>query len=261
MGIYVVTGGTKGIGGKTVELLRSYGHEVVNIDIDNGDIAADLGTAEGRETVVSDMHRMYPGGIDGLVCNAGIAGIPKYKLSYILSVDYFGPIAVAEGLYDLLRLKKGNCAITLTDTTTYPRHGKYSVVELLNNCGDEARIGRLVDTFDPVDAANSMYLASKVALARWMRRISSTWAAHGVNMNAVAPGAVDTTIMQGYRKMEDGVMLFPMPAHFRENRFMDPADVAHALAFLVLPGVRGMSGSILFCDAGTNTIAHTEVNY
>ena len=33
MGIYAVTGGSSGIGKKTVELLKENGHEVVNIDI------------------------------------------------------------------------------------------------------------------------------------------------------------------------------------------------------------------------------------
>ena len=36
MGIYVVTGGTKGIGEQTVAILRSKGHEVINVDVDGG---------------------------------------------------------------------------------------------------------------------------------------------------------------------------------------------------------------------------------
>ena len=270
MGIYAVTGGTKGIGGKVVGILQSHGHEVINIDIDNGDIVADLGTAEGRESVITIMHKRCPDGLDGLVCNAGIAGLSRFKPSYVLSVNYFGAVTIAEGLYDLLIMKKGNCAVTLTGTTTYAKNGKYSVVELLTNCGDEARIGRLVDSleeenneqsgnsFDPGGVRNYMYLSSKVALARWVRRISSTWAAHGVNLNAVCPGAVDTTIMHGTMDISHGLTIFPIPALYGQGRFMDPADVAHSLAFLVLPGIKGMSGSIISCDAGTNTVNNTE---
>ena len=33
MGVYAVTGGSHGIGAKTVELLKKEGHEVVNIEI------------------------------------------------------------------------------------------------------------------------------------------------------------------------------------------------------------------------------------
>ena len=282
MGKYVITGGTKGIGGKAAEIIRNHGHEVINIDIDNGDINADLGTSEGREKAISQVYDLCPKGLDGLICNAGIAGLSMFKPSYVLSVNFFGTLAIAEGLYKLLKMKRGNCAVTLTGTTTYGRNGKYSVVQLLTDCGDEQRIGRLVDSFeqesigrhikndDPdngdhqgvsfhaSDVGNCMYLSSKVALALWVRRISSTWAAHGVNINAVGPGAVDTTIMRGTVDMKDGLSIFPIPALFGEERFMDPSDVAHVLAFLVLPGIKGMSGSIVYCDAGTNTVNNTE---
>jgi NAD(P)-dependent dehydrogenase (short-subunit alcohol dehydrogenase family) len=45
MGTYAVTGGSKGIGEKTVGILRRAGHEVINIDIAGGDICVDLGRA------------------------------------------------------------------------------------------------------------------------------------------------------------------------------------------------------------------------
>ena len=48
MGIYVITGATSGIGAKTAEILRERGHEVVNIDLNGGDINANLATKEGR---------------------------------------------------------------------------------------------------------------------------------------------------------------------------------------------------------------------
>ena len=258
MGIYAVTGGTKGIGKSTVDILRAQGHDVLNIDIDGGDINADLGTAGGRESAVSQIHKNCPDGLDGLVCNAGIGPIPIFKLSYILSVNYFGTVAIAEGLYDLLKMKKGNCVVTLTSASSFSHRGRYSVDALLNNCGDEARIGRLVDTFNQQEAGNAIYLSTKVALAHWVRRVSSSWAAHGVNINAVAPGAVDTTIMHGFKKPEEGLFDIPMPTLFRQQRVMDPADVAHALAFLVLPGAKGISGAILSCDAGTTAILDND---
>ena len=42
MGVYVVTGGSGGIGGKTVEILREQGHEVINVDLKDSDISANL---------------------------------------------------------------------------------------------------------------------------------------------------------------------------------------------------------------------------
>lgn len=74
MGIYVVTGGSGGIGGKTAEILRGQGHEVVNVDLKDGDICANLAKAEGREEVIRRIHELYPDGIDGLCCHAGVSG-------------------------------------------------------------------------------------------------------------------------------------------------------------------------------------------
>ena len=266
MGIYVVTGGTKGIGGKTVELLRDNGHETINIDIDGGDINADLGTAEGRLFSIAQVHERCPDGLDGLVCNHGIVGLPGFKLSYILSVNYFGALAVIDGLYDLLKMKNGKCAVTVSGAIAYAnrKNNKYFVDGLLNNCGDEARIGRLVDTFEHLEdgvMGNTMYQASKIALARWVRRVSATWAAHGVSINAVAPGGVDTTIMHGFRPPENDTFVYPMPAYFGQRRAMAPVDLAEVLAFLVTCETNGISGAVLFCDAGANTVIDTERYY
>ena len=255
MGIYVVTGGTKGIGEQLINILRAKEHDVINVDIDGGDINADLGTAEGRASVIAEVRRRCPDGLDGLVCNHGIAGLPRFKPSYILAVNYFGAVEVAEGLYDLLKMKRGNCVVTVSGSIAHLKRGKYFVDELLNNCGDEKRIGRLVDAF-PVqeNAVVTMYVSSKIALANWVRRVSSSWAARGVNVNAVGPGAVDTTIMHGFKKYDEYAYYYPMPGLYGKGGFMNPADVAPALAFLVLPESKGISGEILFCDAGATAI-------
>ena len=74
MGVYVVTGGSGGIGGKTVEILRSQGHETINVDLKGGDINANIATKEGRQDVIDKIHERHPEGIDGLICVAGVAG-------------------------------------------------------------------------------------------------------------------------------------------------------------------------------------------
>lgn len=48
MGVYAITGASSGIGAKTKELLLQKGHEVINIDLKDGDICVNLATPEGR---------------------------------------------------------------------------------------------------------------------------------------------------------------------------------------------------------------------
>jgi len=51
---------------------------------------------------------------------------------------------------------------------------------------------------------------------------------------------------------------YPMPAIPDQEGEMMPDDVAHVIAFMVMPGANGMSGSILFCDAGASAIIDPE---
>lgn len=257
MGTFVVTGGSSGIGKQAVMILRDLGHEVINIDLRNGDINADLGTAEGRQKVIDQVHERFAHGLDGLICNHGVMGLPRHKLSYVLSVNYFGAVAIMTGLYDLLKLKQGRCVATISGSITHVKRGKFFVDSLLTNCGDEARIGRLVDSF-PRERGDMMYISSKLALTNWVRRVSASWAVNGVSINAVLPGAVATNITEGFVRPDLDTYYYPMPMHYGTEDQMDPNEVAHALVFMVLPESKGICGATLYCDAGYAAIVDPD---
>jgi NAD(P)-dependent dehydrogenase (short-subunit alcohol dehydrogenase family) len=262
MGIYAVTGGTKGIGFQTAEALSAMGHEVINIDIDRGEIAVDLGTEAGRRTAIDALHRRCPEGLDGLVCNAAIAVAKKF--STILSVNYFGAVLLAEGVYDLLKQKRGNCVVTVSFSIAYTNRDRYFIDELLVNSGDEKRIGALVDSFEPAAAGHAIYVSTKMALARWVRRTAPAWAVHGVSLNAVAPGGVATTILDSLPdggKNKELLLSNPMPTVYRAETMMDPASLGPVLAFMATPAAKGCSGDIVFCDGGASSIIHPEKYY
>jgi NAD(P)-dependent dehydrogenase (short-subunit alcohol dehydrogenase family) len=63
------------------------------------------------------------------------------------------------------------------------------------NCGDETRIAQLIDGLPPEGKGQNIYICTKLALVRYVRRVAPAWAVAGVNLNALAPGAVETTIM------------------------------------------------------------------
>ena len=97
MGIYAITGASSGIGAKTKELLIQQGHKVINIDLKDGDICVNLASQEGRQSAVDQLHTMCPDGLDGMICNAGVSGACG-NLGLIISLNYFGTVAVANGV-------------------------------------------------------------------------------------------------------------------------------------------------------------------
>lgn len=163
MGVYAITGASSGIGAKTKELLLQKGHEVINIDLKDGDICANLATPEGRQTAVDKLHELHPEGLDGMICNAGVSGACG-NAELIISLNYFGTVAIAKGVYDLLQKKHGSCVVTVSNTISQGA-GRKDIVDLLNNIGDEKRVLSLVSSMDSTNLSvgNSLYVSTKYA--------------------------------------------------------------------------------------------------
>lgn len=260
MGIYAVTGGSSGIGAKTVELLKAAGHRVYNIDVNNGDITANLASDEGRQFVIDELGRRSPEGLDGLICCAGVSNSCG-NLKLIISLNYFGAVRLAEGVFDLLKKRRGACVVVASNTISQGA-ARMDVVNLLNNQMDEPRVLALMEKLDPKKDAHSMYVATKYALARWMRRVSADWAAQGVRMNAIAPGNVETAMtakLSPYERV--AVLALPIPTLYGHDKLMDPEDIAKSIVFLASSQSSGVNGVILFCDGGTDALLNTEKVY
>ena len=106
MGVYAMTGGATGIGAALKARLQSSGHDVICVDIRDADIVADLSTAEGREHAVAEVRARAADGLDGLIPCAGVPPVTQ-PLSLIARVNYFGVVAVVEGLKDLVAKRRG----------------------------------------------------------------------------------------------------------------------------------------------------------
>ena len=266
MGVYIVTGGSGGIGGKTVEILRSQGHEVINVDLKDADICANLATKEGRDHVIKTVHEMYPDGIDGLCCNAGVSGACG-NLKLIISLNYFGAVNLAHGLFDLLRKKKGSCVVTSSNTISQGA-ARPDIADMLNYSQtkpiNEERILKIIEKFDDsnLSVGNSIYVTTKYALARWVRRVSASWAANGVRINTVAPGNVSTpmTATMG-DNAKAALAALPIPTNYGTDELMQPEDIANVIVFLVSPLAHGVNGNVMFVDGGTDALLNSEKVY
>ncbi|MFT6091638.1 2-dehydro-3-deoxy-D-gluconate 5-dehydrogenase KduD [Sulfitobacter sp.] len=92
------------------------------------------------------------------------------------------------------------------------------------------------------------YTASKHGVAGLTKILANEWAARGINVNAVAPGYIDTNNTQALRSdpARNKAILERIPA----GRWGDASDIAGAAVYLSSPAARYVHGTILNVDGG-----------
>lgn len=255
MGIYVVTGGTTGIGAEVCRMLMGEGHEVFNIAYNGGDLSADLSTGEGVNVAIQAVQERYPDGIDGLISNAGVG--PTAPPEKILALNFYAGTYIAEGLRPLLAKKKGCCVMTSSNSITNSSV-RMDWVELLTNLRNRER-GMDLARMIPQAQAASVYSSSKCALARWVRRVSPSWAVDGLRINAVAPGNTTTPMTKNLTEQQkDAALLIPIPTRYGTREFLDAEEIANAIVFLASKKASGINGVVLFVDGGIDALMRSE---
>ncbi|MFY9927222.1 MAG: SDR family NAD(P)-dependent oxidoreductase [Streptosporangiaceae bacterium] len=92
------------------------------------------------------------------------------------------------------------------------------------------------------------YAATKGGMNQMFRVMAREWAPHGVTVNAVAPGYIETDLTKAYldqdNHREDLESLVPA------ERLGRPEEVADAITFLASDRARFITGQILYVDGG-----------
>lgn len=249
MATIAITGAAGGIGQATTTRLEADGHRVIGIDVRDAEVKVDLTTEGGRRAMVREVEERSGGTLDGLVVGAGMTGADG---AAIVSLNYFGAVATLEGLRPLL--EEGTApsvvAISSNSITTQPGY-PYEVTELCL-AGDESR-ARVTAAPDGVGA----YGASKLALARWVRRqaTSAQWIGAGIRLNAIAPGFIDTPLTAGQWDFVSSLGdIYPMPS----GRSGQADEVAGLLAYLLSPEAGFFCGSLIVMDGGTEAALRAD---
>ena len=92
------------------------------------------------------------------------------------------------------------------------------------------------------------YTASKHGVAGITKLLANEWAARNINVNAIAPGYIETNNTQALRAdpIRNKAILERIPA----GRWGRPEDIAETAVFLAAPASKYIHGTVLNVDGG-----------
>lgn len=236
----LVTGANTGIGqGISVSIARAGGQVVAvgrsSMDETEARIAAvggkviahrcDLGDHEAVKTLITDVWRKI-GALDGLVNNAGI--IRRADSLDLTEADW-------DEVIDL-NLKS---AFLLCQA-----YGRRTIAE--GRRGRIVNIGSLLSFQGGIRVAS--YTASKHGLQGITRILANEWAGLGINVNAIAPGYVESNNTEALRA--DGERSASILARIPANRWGKPDDIGGAAVFLLSEASSYVHGATIPVDGG-----------
>jgi NAD(P)-dependent dehydrogenase (short-subunit alcohol dehydrogenase family) len=251
MATYALTGGATGIGAAIKVQLREAGHQVIVVDLADGDICADLSDSSGRQKAIDGIRALAPNGLDGFIPCAGL-GPSVRPFSLITKVNYFAAVAITEGVLDLLVKRKGSIVMIASNSAAMVGHDDY--VELMLSDQETAACD-LIENKD----GHSAYAGSKHALSCWLRRKAPDYARQGVRLNAVAPGIINTPLSDKVLADKDlGQVMKDFGDSVPLGAIGKPEQIADVVCFMLSSKASFMAGSIVFVDGGHDAMLRPD---
>ena len=252
MGTFALTGGATGIGAELKRQLLAGGHQVISVDIREGDIIADLSSPEGRQAAIDGVRELAPDGLDGFIPCAGLPPVAR-PLSLIASVNYFAVVATVEGLKDLVAKKRGTVLLVASNSAPMvPADDAF--VQLCLGGDEDAALAEIAQR-----DGHTAYAGSKRAVSVWMRRNVVPYAKLGVRLNAVAPGITQTPLSeQVMSDAELGPAMKEFGAMVPWGGTARPDQIANVMRFLLSPEADFVCGSVVFVDGGSDAMLRPD---
>ena len=238
----VVTGGSRGLGLGIVRRLAAAGYSVIGVARKKSDpltsaieeaggagrgalhfVPFDLAEIEKIPDLVKSLRKDF-GPIYGLVNNAALgaegvlATMHNSEIERLVRVNTVSPIVLT----------------------------KYVVRSMMSEGG-----GRIVNVASIIGFTGysglSVYGATKASMLGFTRSLAREVGRLGVNVNAIAPGFMDTDMTQGL----EGEEREKVARRSALRRLPEVDDVANAVEFLLGDGAKSITGTVITVDAGS----------
>lgn len=240
----IVTGGGRGLGRYIAEALADAGAKVVlcsrkkeacdevkeEIEGRGGQaisVACDVSDPDSVQSVVDAAEEAF-GGVDILVNNSGATwgaapeDMPLERFDQVMNVNLRGSFLMAQAVgRRMIERQSGGNIINIASVAGLSG-GKPPYMQTIG------------------------YNSTKGAIISMTRDLATSWAHHGINVNAIAPGWFPTRMSGGLIEKFEDEMLRDIPLH----RFGNPEDLKGVAVFLASDAAAYMTGQTVPVDGG-----------
>jgi 3-oxoacyl-[acyl-carrier protein] reductase len=238
----VVTGGSRGLGLAISRKLSAAGYGVIAVARKMSDqlsgamqesrkpgtgsldfVAFDLGDTQGIPKLARTLRQQF-GPVYGLVNNAALgtdgllANMKNSQIEELLRVNTLAPIMLSKYLVRSMMADGGGRIVNVTSIIGFTGYSGLSV-----------------------------YGATKASMIGFTRSLAREVGRIGINVNAVAPGFLDTEMTQGLADEQRQQVARRSALH----RLVDVDDVADSVEFLLGDKAKSITGTVLTVDAGS----------
>ena len=213
----LVTGAARGIGRAAADALEKNGLRVLRLDL-KGEVAYDLTDLAGIPKLVEAL-----GEIDVLVNNAGLQNavpIDQYtdeQRARILRVNLEAPVALIQAVASGMKKRKRGRIVNVASVAAYTPH------------------------------TDLWYGVTKAGVVSFTRSFANYLGPHGIQVNAVAPGPIDTPLLDKAQPERVEELMKKVYTR-RKGR---PEEVAEAIRWLALDAPEIINGAVIDVTDGS----------